>query len=183
MRKLDEHGWIWIVFVLLMLIILVFAYYYLSENWEDIFGPEAEKFYEFDVISQEEEFISNKTHYKVNFKLTALKDMYYVEISPKNSSGITKITSLNGELPTKRTIQAGTTIYPTMTVQLDNDTLCGQVEMQISFLDIDAHEKISSKSVTVMVEDEEASGTGFEFVLAMAGISLVAYFLRRRDKL
>lgn len=180
MRKLDERGWIWLVFVLLMLIILVFTYNYLSKNWEEIFGPEAEKFCEFDVINQEEEFINNKTHYKVNFKLTAIKNMYFVEISPKSSSGITKITSLNEELPTTRTIQAGTTVYPTMTVQLDNDTFNGQVEIQISFLDVDGHEKKIIKSVEFM---ERKGITGFEFILAMAGISLVAYFLRRRDKL
>ncbi len=176
MRKLDERRYISLVLLIIIIILLMLATSYLSKHWEDWFGPKAEKFCEFDVINQEEEFINNKTYYKVNFKLTALKNMYLVEISTKNSSGITRITSLNEELPITRTIQAGTTVYPTMTVQLDNDKFYGQVEMQISFIDVDGHEKYTYKTVRI----GKVNVPGFEAIFTIAGLFAIVYILRKR---
>jgi len=47
--------------------------------------------------------------------------------------------------------------------------------MQISFLDADADEKKITKNVEVMKRNGNSSTAGFEFILAMAGISLAAY--------
>jgi hypothetical protein len=181
MRKLDERGWILIVFVILISIVLIIlSYTYLLRDYEEIFG--ADKFAEFDVIQQESETINNQTFYKVDFKLTALKNMYKVEIATKNSSGITKISLNEGGIPPTRTIQVGTAIYPDMTVQLGNNISYGYVVMQVSFNDIDNDEKKINKDVTIISESAKSTG-GFEFVLVMAGISLVAYFIRKREKL
>lgn len=174
-----------LVLASLIFILIVMTYSYLKENWEEIFGPEAEKFFEFDVINKDKEFTNNYPFYKINFKLTALKNMYSVEISPQNSSGITKITSLNEELPATRTLLAGAVVYPTMTVQRDKNTSYGWVVMQVSFMDIDAHEKKINKRVEIIFPEigKTPREPGFEFVLAFVALSLVALFQRKRNKL
>jgi hypothetical protein len=81
-----------------ILILIVFGYTYLSEHWEETFGPRAEEFCDFNIVRiYEEEFIDNKTCYRVDFRLTTKEDMYSVEISPQEcSEGITKIISMMG---------------------------------------------------------------------------------------
>lgn len=168
-----------LVFVTSILTAVVLSYYYLAENWENIFGPTAEEFSEFGTINQETEQINNKTLYKINMKLTSSKNMYTVVISPQNSTGVTRITSFNEGLPSSRIIQAGTVIYPTMTVELDNNITYGRIEVQVSFIDIDGHEKKMYENVTVYSEKYQSASPGFEFILAIVGLSII-YLLKRK---
>jgi len=172
-----------VVYVISILISIVFGYTYLYNNWEEIFGPRAKEFCDFNVVRVEkEESIDNKTCYRVDFMLNVKKDMYLVEISPrKRSDSITDIdpSSLDKGIPASRTLIAGTDIYPSMLVQLENTY--GWVYMRILFKDVDYHEKEINETVDIgrpLLPPPKPPG--FEAVFAIAGLIAVAYLLRRR---
>lgn len=168
---------LFLALVVIILLSILFSFGYLSQHYEEIFGPEAEKFCEFNVLRiYEEELIDNKTCYRADFRLTVKEDMYSVEISPQDrSDSITKIISFDARMPASRTLKAGIVIYPTMSVQLDKNNVSGWVMMQISFIDIDAHEK----TIDIRVEIEEVP----EFpvgVTVIFGACMLIFFLMRR---
>ena len=99
------------VVTLSILILIVFGYTYLDRHWEDLFGPKAEEFCDFNVVDKtyKEEFIDNKTCYmiNVNFEIAVKKTMYSVEVSPQECSDGVTIISFDDGVPVTPTLKEG----------------------------------------------------------------------------
>jgi PGF-CTERM protein len=182
-----------VIVLILIILITAFGFLYLDEHWEDLFGPKAEDFFTLCCVRtsciDEEYNISPPIpspicyYLKADFELSAKRDMYSVDLVVKNSS---KCDVIKHEPCHIDNLDEGTTIRPYMVVQLDDPFRCGQVNLSISFKDVDNHEKEKTQTEKICpptpapTPEPTPKPPGFEAVFAIVGLLAVAYLLRRR---
>jgi hypothetical protein len=165
---------------IITILLLIFGFNYLYANYEEIFGPESETFCKFYAV--EKTFVgssNNSTAYDIHiqFRVEAKKNMRSFAIKLINHSYNIKIIGFNENLPATRNMMAGDVIDPYANIQVSGDS--GWVQLRISFIDIDAHEKYIIKSFeleSIQTISRESS-PGFGFVQGIKGMSLALFLV------